>query len=1370
MTSVHLPANRRGAGRRLSGRAALLLGSALLPMAMASAAHAQTGETVVLEEGRTPTPVALGAGDDRLVVDIAHVNGDTGVLDLSGLVTGPLTNAGGNDTVWLRATSTTTHDMVYQNSRANSATRQYVTADGAVFTGGTVYEASGNDTVLTLQNTARSTRTPPTSEDTTLRFGPLRMAGDGKIIVDFFLQADQTGDTDKALYVEAETSAPGGDGKLDIELRDGVGGDIASTGLIDVSNARSLLITNQSQVRYESGIGIRGGAADITIDANSWLDAEDTVAPTTVIESSGRVYNKALITNGGQAGGATQGGVGVTLDGGQLYNIFKEHEDGTRVVSGGLGRILGGGAAVRAEGGANYIENSGFMTAKNGPTIVNAGQTLVTRNVITKFTNGPNSQTGEIEGGTVAGRKIAYQSGNNSTDVVVNSGKITGDIVFGNGAGMFLYTGANNGVTGTIDGGDGIDAYGKSFTASVTHTLANNILNQAGIAGFEMHGIEASGANTIVTVAAAETLDAGLMLIGNGTVVNTANITVSNGFHPGLWARDIDGITGGLRFLNRGTIRTQGAAYYGEGNTASFVNEGSITSDFDTTVRIELDTTGAPVPTFYFSNSGTLISDADEGSVVRLAFNARGTDGVLADLINSGTIRHTKGAAEADGEMFAFDAADRSGRGDLIRLANTGTIEATGRGTSGIRLAGSNLEFRNERAVNVTGDGAGGVSLQYARDAIQPRTLASLVNSGTITAAGNSLFDDETSSLVLTYGAAFDMGGSSGGDASFTNSGTIATSGSGSVAVAAYGGTTGDTGSSFTLENSGTIRGLAETGFGGRVSVENLDLLGEDDLVLAGAIHTRNTADDITNRGTIEGNVHLGELGDIFRNYGAMRGNVSLGSGGDDYVTGSGASLTGIVDGGVGDWDQILVDMTGADAKKLNASQFRNFEALTVFNATAGSGIVSIFGDIDLAMLRLRNIALHIDAGDTVRSASGATGYTFGDSMERSSETVDNAGTIVGGVSLGAGEDSLINSGTIGYDVDMGADADSITNSGTINGNVNAGTGNDTVTNSGTINGTLNLGAGDDRYVAQSGGLVTGAIDGGDGTDTFVFRLNGNSGSIPGGFTNFESFGAYGPGTLTLALDQDYDTIELFETANLTLTDGPGTVGQIKGDDSAQIVTIEDADFAGGVSLAGGDDTLSMHLDGALGGALDGGAGTDTLKLHLDDFSSINDLFNFEIVDVTGASPLRLTGTLGAGQQINFDGSDNRFIVDADAVFEGNANGGDGTDSFEVYTGNANNRTIVAGQITSFEKLIAGGAGALALTGQAYSFESVEVAGNLAIGNGASLASAGGVHFGDSDNRLTLEGTGVVTSPVDGGDGTDTIAFDLAAGQTRTLS
>lgn len=1312
-------------------------------MAIGSVAYAQTNSTVILEEGRAPTAVQLGTGNDRVVVDIARVNADTGVLNLSGLTTGPLTDDGGNDTVWLRATTSQTRNMAFTTPRG-ATTKQEVRADsatGTAFDGGTVYEASGNDTVLKLENRSRSPiPTDPTklpdNVSMQLRYEPLRLAGDGKVILTFTVTASEQPDaTQQAIRVENDTTAPGGDGKLDVVLDNiDVNGDNAASGLIDVRNAASLRLSNSTRVQLREGVGVLGGVADIYLDGGTWLNGYNAdVSDITLIKSSGRVFNSTKVSVGGQNGDADAGGVAVRLEGGKLYNLLTEGSTGTSTNPTNTGEIIGGETAVLAAGGNNYIENVGDIRSFTGAAIEGIAGTLVFRNAIWNFSKGGGTRIGTITGGMLNGVRTAYK-GVNTVDFVVNSGEITGAIDLGNKDDMFLYTGGANGVTGLVEGGNGTDGYGKSFEASTTHTLSNKILGN-GNSGFELHGIEARGADTTITVASAETLDEGLMLVGNGTVINTANITTTTSF--GVWARNIANVDQGMRFINRANIRTSGRSFYGQTGLHSFVNEGLIHSTGNMAVIMNIGEMGEPLPTFAFNNSGTIETEYDNGSAVTLQFGGHTESAPIVDAVNSGTIRNS-GARESfyDYEQYALRFNDISGTDNNFRLTNSGLIEGLGRGVTGVVFTSQYADITNTGTIRAAGMGAKAMRVLTDASGVDPFTAVNINNSGTISANGGEWANSGDDSVLNSFAVAVAMTGARSGT-QLINSGIIEAMGTGSTGVMIHG--YGDE-NSFELVNTGTIRGQAE-------SAVDPDVFGTD--TLAGAIFTNNSIDTIDNRNLIQGNVDLGALNDEFRNYGRLEGDLRLGEGSDTYVVAQGGTLVGKADGGTG-FDTIHVDLSGDGAKKINASQFTSFEALAKRDGTSGSGKVSVFGTFDAPSILLGGgFVLHVDAGDTVATANGATGTTFsGDDGE---QQINNAGTIAGGLFMGAGNDTVINSGTIGH-------------------NVNMGEGDDVVTNSGTINGNLTLGGGNDRYEAQ-GGLVTGTIDGGAGdNDTFVFRMNGNNGSIPGGFTNFESFGAYGPGTLTLALNQNYNTIELLESANLTLNDGTGTVGLIKGDDSAQVVTINDADFNGSVALGGGDDTLAISLSGTLAGALDGGAGTDTLNLNLTGDATINDLFNFEIVNAAGASSLTLEGTLGAGQQINFDGSDNRFIVDTGATFQGKANGGAGTDTIEVNTKNAASKTIVAGQLTSFEKLVAGGQGTLELRDEAYSFDVVTAEGNLTIGNGASLTSATGVIFNDASNKLTLEGTGTVNSPVDGGAGNDTLAFSLAQGQERNLS
>ncbi|MBS0285225.1 MAG: hypothetical protein JSS15_12475, partial [Proteobacteria bacterium] len=844
---------------------------------------------------------------------------------------------------------------------------------------------------------------------------------------------------------------------------------------------------------------------------------------------------------------------------------------------------------------------------------------------------------------------LAYQGGS-GTDMVVNSGTITGDVDLGDREDMFLYTGATNGVTGTIEGGAGLDGYGRSFSASATHTLSNDILGN-GNSGFEMHGIEAAGSDTTVTVAAAGTLDAGLMLVGDGSVVNTANIAAS-GF--GVYIRDIANVARGMRFTNRGDVVSEKGVYARTGITG-FVNEGLIRATDGDGVFFNIGELGQPISTIQFRNAGTIETASDYDYALGMQFDATNGQGPLADVVNTGTIRNG-GARESFGdyEQFAVRLTDISRGDNLFRFSNDGLVETTGRGVTAVSLEGARSDVVNSRTIRAEGMGASAVRMMSSLNPDQPTTVASLVNSGTISANGGAWIDSDTHAALINFAVGMALGGPNA-RGQIHNSGTIEAMGVGSSAVVAL--DEGAPGAAFTLDNDGTIRGQAETVFDADQGVP------ASHRRLAGAIHTADPVDTITNRGLIQGNVDLGDFDDQFRNYGRLEGDLRLGEGNDTYVFGGGSSLTGTADGGNG-FDTIAVDLTGDTAKRIDASRFLGFEALTGLHDTAGTGRVSVFGNFDAQSLAIDNIALGIDAGDTVSSAGGATVNTFigGDGRE----AIDNAGTIAGGLALGGGDDMLNNSGTIGGSVDMGA-------------------GNDVVVNSGRIEGDLNLGDGDDRYVALAGGIVTGDIDGGTGNNTFVFRLAGADGEIPGSVLNFNSFGAYGPGTLKVNLDkgQSYNNLELLEGANLVLSGRNGSVGNVIGDDSAQTVTI-DGVLTGGVSLGGEDDTLNMTLSGLLEGALDGGAGIDTLNLALTGDATIKGMYGFEIANISGDAKLTLAGDLGAGQQVNFLGDvDNELVIAAGVKFAGAVNGGEGRDLLRVQSGGSDSRTVVASQITS---------------------------------------------------------------------------------------
>ncbi|MBN8839898.1 MAG: hypothetical protein J0I25_06810, partial [Sphingomonadales bacterium] len=736
----------------------MLLGSALVPLAIAATAHAQD-QTVILDEGQPPIAVALGTGNDRVVVDISRANADTGVLDLTGLTTGPLTDAGGLDTIWLRATTSQTRDVTFTNVKGAN-TRQFVRADSATgtpFDGGTVYEASGNDTVLTLENRSRSPIPSdpaklPNNAQMQLLYGPLRLAGDGTVVLSFSVQAsDQPDATQQAIRVEPgstlQSQGQGGDGKLSLIVDADVGGDSALAGLIDVSNAQSLRITRNSRVQLLEGTGIIGGAADIFLDANGWVNSTNAAfSDITLIKSSGRVFNSTRVSVAGQNGNPTAGGVAIRLENGKLYNNLTEAESGTGAVSGGIGNIIGGSTGVLAAAGDNYIENVGDIRASTGAAIQSLRGTSVLRNAVWTFSKG-GTRAGTITGGLIEGERVAYLGGA-GTDMVVNSGTITGNIDLGDREDMFLYTGATNGVTGTIEGGAGLDGYGRSFSASATHTLSNNILGN-GNSGFEMHGIEVSGADTIVTVAAAGTLDAGLMAVGDGTLINTANI---NSADFGVYVRDIANVARGMRFINRGNVRgTKGV--YGLTGIASFLNEGLIRGTDGFGVFLNIGELGEARPTLDFRNSGTIETESDYGDALGMQFDATNGDGPLADIVNTGTIRNTGESESFDAtEQFAVNLRDVSGGNNSFRFTNDGVVESGGRGVSGVSIEGARADVINSKTIRADGKGAVALRVVDFVTPAAPATVARITNSGTISANGGA-WADSGSKQVRTAAA-----------------------------------------------------------------------------------------------------------------------------------------------------------------------------------------------------------------------------------------------------------------------------------------------------------------------------------------------------------------------------------------------------------------------------------------------------------------------------------------------------------------------------------------------------------------------------------------------------------------------------------------
>lgn len=1267
-------------------------------------------DMVWLAEGSTiQGNLSTGAGDDKLVVDLARLKQD-GSVDTSGLVSGTVDMGAGNNVLQARAGSTQTFSVLQ-----NKATG---------FTGGTVYEAAGAETVLTLQGPLDRTGNGHQSYD-----GLLRLAGDGRVVLD--MSFNNGGYTRPSIVVEQSSTASefGDNGNgLDLVIAGNVisGKDVIA---VDATYARRVELQAQhGYIGIAGGIGLKTGwGTEVLISRSTDMRNTGTAYGVLIDATGSTIMNRSLIWEDGKSaangnfgmgadlkyssftndksdlgtGWVKVQGIGIRMDNSQVHNrgdIWSAHDNAIELAGNGVNRLV------------NYATGTiqGHMTSDTSGT---AGAAIV----------GSGYSNDIIENaGTISGHVLL---GNGDDLYVAAGGKVTGDLDMGAGNDTVLTrNGAALDVTGTVTGGAGVDAYGRSFTTSGTFDLASNVL----AAGFEMHGVEASGVTTEVTVTSASTLNTALRILGDGKVTNNASFNItddSNGVSAAIEALDPRG-EGDLEFVNNGKIDSVAGGVYSEGTLKSFVNTAAITAR-NTGVYIQRFGSGA----FTMNNSGTITSTESIGlHVVADTYSEEGGNGI--DVTNSGTI-----SSGADGYHGVDLYSEYSG----VKLGNSGTISAAADYATGAYVAGQTFDVTNSGTIKSTGTGGTGLVLtafggMTDEDCVdpQPALVGKLANSGTISANGGG------SEVSLATGAFAVIGGDYGQVAMINAaSGVIEATGGTSTALLVIGSEDEGYGSTgvdaalrlFEMDNLGTIRGGPDTALGGSSYFEaggyslNAPEDGEQETyVVAGGIQTLNTTDKIRNLagGKIIGNVDLADGNDVFENYGTLEGDLRLGEGDDTFVYAASGTFTGTAYGGSGT-DTLLVDVNGGGT--VNFDQFRQFETL----AQRGTGSITILGTTDLETLNMAGSNVTVAAGTRFQT-QGATALQGSDAAE----SVSVFGTIGGGLDMGGGNDI----------VTLGA--------------------------GGLVDGKINLGAGDDRLVL-TGGTATGLIDGGDGIDTVAFAITEDTSNLPN-VTNFESLDVSGNARLTLAMNQNFDTVTLRNGADLTLNPGEGDhhIGNIIGDDSAQSVILNTA-LTGGVSLGGGDDSLTMSLTGLLTGSLDGGAGNDVLNLNLTGDSKIaGGITSFETINVAGGSTLTLGSTIAADQTLNFDEHDNTLIVEGGSIL-GTVNGGAGHDALVFTTIAEQTSTLSTAKILNFEDIVAQGAGTLAITGNG-TFQTISVdEGDLTVAAGSTI-TAEHTNFGASNNVLTLASGATLSGAIDGGDGTDRLVLNQAANSVRKLS
>lgn len=627
------------------------------------------------------------------------------------------------------------------------------------------------------------------------------------------------------------------------------------------------------------------------------------------------------------------------------------------------------------------------------------------------------------------------------------------------------------------------------------------------------------------------------------------------------------------------------------------------------------------------------------------------------------------------------------------------------------------VSFTNTGVVTQGERGAVGVSLELIGiDDEVPvgATTVTVVNSGTIRSdAGASVvdgtlygFDEGTQAINASIGlsvlADATMGSvtienQAGGVISATGSYVDATSGTPQPAIdnpTAFSTALLVDATEVTINNAGTISG----GRGTALATNQLfdREISTPDNYLAGAIHTGSSTDRLFNMdgGEIIGSIDLGAGDDLIENRGSIDGDVFLRDGNDIFRHLLTASLTGTVDGGVGE-DSLIFDITGSTGTYSNAlrDQFINFELFSL----VGTGTVTVEDGAEL------------DLGEDSVVESRGAGQPAVQGGEQG-ETVSNAGTINGDIDLGNGDNSFDNQGNVTGNVAVGDGADTVSNSGTITGNVDLGGGADSFANSGTITGNVNLGDGSDTY-ALGQGSIGGTVDGGsdDGIDSILMTIPAPAGlaalavtapeatttldaSTLGDVAGFEQLVINGSGVVAASGSLDVGTIVLQGPA-ISVADGAtlATTGAttITGSIGANAV-YNNGTIAGGIALGDGADTLANG--GRIDGAVDLGAGDDALTI---------------------GSAASFGSSVGGGA-----GSDTIVLAAGGtetAPFEFDAAG---FTAFERLN-NASGVAAISGAVAFGQVDVSGGR----LIGRAGSV----LTGNVAVGSGATFGSAGSV-------------------------------------------
>lgn len=1092
------------------------------------------------------------------------------------------------------------------------------------------------------------------------------------------------------------------------------------------------------------------------------------------------------------------------------------------------------GAITGTAGNATIVTNSGTITGAPAIALGNstllavdnkAGGTITGTNGLAISMPRPMigfyvRNAGTINGDVTYADAAAFLQFAGGTNIyIADGGTLNGNLTLGStvannpgafGTAIFLQRGATTGVTGTINAGNGLDIFARSYTGTQSLTLGSDPLP----ATFEIAGYEALGAGTILTLnAPAGGSAAGFNLIGEGSVIVNGTITrpsiAGAGFPAGaavipatIGYSGVPGTTtvfiSPLQATGPGGVPLFFATSIG-GGLAAFTNNGTIQGDvrlttaaFTNAGTLALETRGLGTvitaksnADFVFTNTGT-ISQTYNGARVSLAAPASVVNGVS-----------NPGGAEVQLGYDTIPAVRLQSAGDAatpaqVRIANNGAIA----GGLNATMIAKDLVFANTGAISgisQSGFAAIGVNLLVGQRPLTMNGLAEEVDadSVTFTNAANATIADAANLELSANRLVFNNQGT-------ISSATFAGSEGRALEIEQY--LHSETGqadrdaASFDFTNAGTIAGSVNLDFEGTAATvinsgtvtrellaidqTNAPIEGNNDAFRFENESAGNQTLTFTNSGRIESKdkgssalfieVDAGNPDpDVGQPVTIGSSNTRVVNSGRILASGGALAVPGLLSG----YPQSVTVVNQVAALAVDAGEANGGSTVVIENLAGGR--IEASGTVSVLQRNAQNQFLYVtpaQAGTVHTVAVAATGDRI---------TLVNSGLIAGsgGTDYSAAPSVLVENsaaqprrylaGAIhfgGYIDDDGvfhASTDLVRNTATgeIVGSIDLGDGDDVLENFGGIYNVSNsgpnvfLGGGNDTFLYGAGSLFEGQADGGAGFDTVKFQLSGAAPiteDVRDQFLNFERTTMAGRGVL-----QTTAGFAIEDGASLTLDEG-SLINLLPDTDPAVVVAITGGagaetlanygSITGNILLGAGNDSLLNY--GAIYGNIDLGDGDDTLTQYIDDI--------FEGVADGGAGTdtliFDLTGSQTAvtnalrAKFVNFEIE--RLIGQGVVISDSQVAVADGG-ALELREGS--NIDVGAGNTA-----ISGGGGAETVTNQG------TVTGNVDLGGGNNqLANQGtlngNVVVGDGANRIANAAGATIVGDITAGSGDNTI-------------